>query len=296
MYGQGLPLPCRLDLMGSLSLREKGRGRRKRPPPSATPLPPLRGVGTFPRKDGEPPGEADEHDTTGRNMRIALITLGSEGDVRPFLALGLGLQAAGHDVLLVTHAAFESLIHSWGVACSPVGNDPRDVLENEMGQTWLDTGNNALHFFRQFSRIADSLIQQYMLDCWNACQGAEAIVFSTIGLAVGYPIAEKLGVPFSMAAPYPLTPTRAFRSLSFSAVPPSLPFKGFYNHLTHVLSMQIFWQLVRPAVNKARREVLNLPSLSPNWPLSEMRRGRITLLYCYSPSIVPPASDWSSWN
>ena len=50
-------------------------------------------------------------------MRIALITLGSEGDVRPFIALGLGLQAAGHDVLLVTHTSFEPLIHSCGLAC-----------------------------------------------------------------------------------------------------------------------------------------------------------------------------------
>src|SRR5579859_2933508 len=229
-------------------------------------------------------------------MRIALITLGSQGDVYPFLALGLGLQAAGHDVSLVTHGAFEPLIRGRGLTCSPVGDDPPDLLENELGRTWLDTGNNALRFFRQFSRIAEALIPQYMLDCWNACQDAEAIVFSTIGLAVGYPIAEKLGVPFSMAAPYPLTPTRAFHSPYFPAAPALLPFSGYYNHLTHVLSMQVFWQFVRPAVNKARREVLNLPCLSPNWPLNEMRQGRITLLYYYSPSIVPLAADWSSWN
>ncbi len=229
-------------------------------------------------------------------MRIALITLGSEGDVRPFLALGMGLQAAGHDVFLVTHAAFEPLIRSRGLTCYPVGNDPRDVLGNEFGQAWLDTGNNALSFFRQFSRIAESLIQQYMIDCWHACQGAEAIVFSTIGLAIGYPIAEKLGVPFSMAAPYPLTPTRAFRSPYFPAAPALLPFSGYYNWLTHVLSMRIFWQLIRPAVNKARREVLDLPPLAPNWPLHEMQQGHITLLYCYSPSIVPPAPDWGRWN
>src|SRR5437762_14202736 len=90
------------------------------------------------------------------------------------------------------------------------------------------------------------------------------------------------------SAPYPLTPTHAFRSPYFPALPALLPFSGFYNHLTHVLSMQIFWQLVRPVVNKARREVLNLPSISPNWPLSEMRRGRFTILYCYSHSIVSP--------
>src|SRR6266699_469402 len=218
-------------------------------PTSATPAP--TGKRGFFLLHLTPKGRSLRSPWWGKNMRIALITLGSEGDVRPFIARGLGLQAAGHDVLLVTHTSFEPLIHSRVLTCFPVGNDPRDVLENEMGQTWLGTGNNALRFFRQFSRIADSLIQQYMLDCWNACQGTEAIVFSTIGLAVGYPIAEKLGVRFGMAAPNPLT---------------------------HILSMQIFWQLVRPAVNKARGEVLNLPSLSPNWPLSEMRRGRFTLL------------------
>src|SRR5258708_18683669 len=113
-----------------------------------------------------------------RKMRIALITLGSQGDVYPFIALGLGLKVAGHDVVLVTHALFEPLIHSRGLECFTVGNDPRDMLENKVGQNWLDTGGNTLSFFRQFARIAESLIQQYMLDCWNACQGAEAIVFS----------------------------------------------------------------------------------------------------------------------
>src|SRR5437763_6842128 len=86
-----------------------------------------------------------------------------------------------------------------------------------MGQTWLGTSNNTLRFFRQFSRIADSLIQQYMLDCWNACQGTEAIVFSTIGLAVGYPIAEKLGLYFGMGAGFSLSLTKAFRHPYFSA-------------------------------------------------------------------------------
>jgi UDP:flavonoid glycosyltransferase YjiC (YdhE family) len=229
-------------------------------------------------------------------MRIALLTLGSQGDVRPFVALGLGLQAAGHEVSLVTHGAFEPLIRRRGLSCSAVGDDPGDFLENDLGRMWLNTGGNALLFFRQFSHIAQALIQQYMIDCWNACQGAEAMVFSTIGLAVGHAIAEKLAVPFGMAAPYPLTPTRAFSSPYFPAAPAWLPCRDYYNRLTHVASIQLFWQLLRPAVNKARREVLHLPPLAPNWPLREMHAGHLPLLYCYSPSIVPAASDWNNCN
>jgi sterol 3beta-glucosyltransferase len=45
-------------------------------------------------------------------MRIAIIALGTRGDVQPYLALGKGLAAAGHEVRLVTHENFEVLVVS----------------------------------------------------------------------------------------------------------------------------------------------------------------------------------------
>ena len=36
------------------------------------------------------------------SMRIAIQTLGTRGDVQPYVALGLGLRRAGHDVVLAT--------------------------------------------------------------------------------------------------------------------------------------------------------------------------------------------------
>ena len=230
-------------------------------------------------------------------MRIALVTLGSLGDVYPFVALGLGLQAAGHDVLVVTHTPFEQIVRERGLHFAPVDIDPRTLLEHEEGRSWLDTGGNALLFFRQFSRIAELLIRQALVDCWHACQGTEAIVYSTIGFAIARPIAEKLGVPSFMAALYPVAPTRAFASPYFPAAPAWLPFgRGYYNRQTHLLAMFAFWQLVRPVVNRALREVLDIPPLSPGWLLSQVRQGRITVLYTYSPSVVPRPPDWGNWN
>lgn len=40
-------------------------------------------------------------------MRVTLLTIGSHGDVRPYVALGKGLQARGHQVRIGTHAEFE---------------------------------------------------------------------------------------------------------------------------------------------------------------------------------------------
>src|SRR6266699_170778 len=109
-------------------------------------------------------------------MHITLVTLGSLGDVYPFVALGLGLKAAGHEVLVVTHTPFEQIVRERGLCFAPVDIDPRTLLENEEGQSWLNSGGNALLFFRRFSRIAELLIRQALVDFWYACQGTEAIV------------------------------------------------------------------------------------------------------------------------
>ena len=48
-------------------------------------------------------------------MHIAIIALGSRGDVQPYVALGVGLKAAGHSVRLVTHENFAPLAAAHGL-------------------------------------------------------------------------------------------------------------------------------------------------------------------------------------
>ena len=43
-------------------------------------------------------------------MRIVIIAPGSRGDVQPYIALGKGLQNAGHSIRLVSHSNFETLL------------------------------------------------------------------------------------------------------------------------------------------------------------------------------------------
>ncbi|MGK7951371.1 MAG: glycosyltransferase [Xenococcaceae cyanobacterium] len=40
-------------------------------------------------------------------MNITILSIGTRGDVQPFLALGLELQRSGHDLKIVTHATNE---------------------------------------------------------------------------------------------------------------------------------------------------------------------------------------------
>ena len=43
-------------------------------------------------------------------MHITILALGSRGDVQPYVALGSGLQSAGHRVRFVTFTSFAGLV------------------------------------------------------------------------------------------------------------------------------------------------------------------------------------------
>ena len=43
-------------------------------------------------------------------MKIMILTLGTRGDVQPYIALGMGLQRSGYDVTIATSARFTPMI------------------------------------------------------------------------------------------------------------------------------------------------------------------------------------------
>ena len=78
-------------------------------------------------------------------MKIGIQTWGTEGDVRPFIALSGGLSAAGHDVTLavteITNKRFTSFCKRLGFTIRHVGhidiNEARfKELASEVFHTW----------------------------------------------------------------------------------------------------------------------------------------------------------------
>src|SRR5215213_6852915 len=128
-------------------------------------------------------------------VRITIIAIGTHGDVQPLVALGLGLQAAGHTVRLATHAMFETFVRGRGLDFAPVAGEPRALLESPAGRVSLEKSDGVLASGREIIRIGAPQLRRGMADCWQACQDAEAIVVSPLGLLLGYHIAERLCVP-----------------------------------------------------------------------------------------------------
>lgn len=69
-------------------------------------------------------------------MNITCLTIGSRGDVQPYIALCKGFLEEGHKATIATHAEFEPWIRSHGIDFKLVAGDPAAIMalcvENDM--------------------------------------------------------------------------------------------------------------------------------------------------------------------
>lgn len=61
-------------------------------------------------------------------LAITCLTIGSRGDVQPYIALCKGLLKEGHKAKIATHAEFEPWIRKHGIDFAPVDGDPAELM------------------------------------------------------------------------------------------------------------------------------------------------------------------------
>jgi sterol 3beta-glucosyltransferase len=222
-------------------------------------------------------------------MRIAIIAMGTRGDVQPYIALGKGLKAAGHFVRLITHENFETLVTSHRLNFGSVKGNVQEVLESPKMLKLLERGN-FLAINAHTGKMVKDIAIDWARDGLAACQGMDLIIAGVGGLYLAISLAEKLNIPLLQAYIFPFTPTKAFPAI---LLPQSISrLGGTVNWLSHHLFRQVMWQGFRKADQLARQQVLNLPP-APFWGSydSPILHEHPTL-YGFSPSVIPQPADW----
>jgi sterol 3beta-glucosyltransferase len=216
-------------------------------------------------------------------MKILILTVGSRGDVQPYVALGAGLQAAGHSVTLATLEAFASLAAEHGLGFRPLRGEFLELLQTAEGKAAIVGKGNPLALLRQVTPMLRRMVDDTLI----ASAGAELVIYHPKALG-GYSIAEKLGIPGILALPLPLySPTVAFPS----PIIPMASLGPLLNRLSHRAMITLTSASVRGLVNRWRKEALGLPPIRDELRL----RGRPVLrLYGYSPAVLPTPDDWDS--
>lgn len=128
-------------------------------------------------------------------MKVLLPTLGSAGDVHPFLAIGQTLQARGHAVEVMTNPVFRPVVEAAGLAFHAVGTTAQydDALSSP--KLWHPVDGFGV-FWRRMARHAMAPVYERIKN--QAAQGP-CVVLAT-PLMLGARLAqEKLGVPLVTA-------------------------------------------------------------------------------------------------
>jgi sterol 3beta-glucosyltransferase len=223
-------------------------------------------------------------------MIVTIIASGSRGDVQPYVALGKGLKEAGHTVRVLATRDFQNLVTGYGLEFVDMGGSMETVVQSM--QALLEQGN-MLKILVSMAQAAQQLASQAAVSGLAACQGSDRIISGLGGLFVGLALSEKLGIPFVPAYLYPFTPTREFPSVLTPL--PQTRLTSWANRLSHRLAQQMMWQTTRAADNKTRRQVLHMTP-APFWgPFASLQQQKQTILYGYSPQVLPPPKDWGDF-
>ncbi|KAG0231105.1 Sterol 3-beta-glucosyltransferase, partial [Mortierella sp. GBA43] len=217
-----------------------------------------------------------------RPLHVTCLTIGSRGDVQPYIALCKRLMEDGHSCRIATHGEYKEWVESHGIEFGYVGGDPGELIE-----LCVENGMFTVSFIREGLKKFRSWLDDLMNTAWDACQNTDVLIESPSAMA-GIHIAEALDIPYFRALPFPWTRTRTFPHPF--AVPERNLGRG-YNYMTYAMIEQIFWRGISGQVNRWRRKRLGLPSTT----LEKMEADRVPCLYSWSPILVPAPMDWHSW-
>jgi len=216
------------------------------------------------------------------SLRITCLTIGSRGDVQPYIALCKGLLAEGHKPRIATHPEFEDWVRSHGIDYGRVEGDPGELMK-----ICIENGTFTWQFLKEANAKMRTWLDELLSSAWVACQGADLLIESPSAMA-GIHIAEKLQIPYFRAFTMPWTRTRAY---PHAFVMPEHKMGGAYNYITYVMFDNVFWKATASQVNRWRNKTLGLP----NTTLEKLQPNKVPFLYNFSASVVPPPLDFSDW-
>ncbi|KAI8627611.1 glycosyltransferase family 1 protein [Xylariaceae sp. FL1651] len=215
-------------------------------------------------------------------LRITCLTIGSRGDVQPYIALCKGLMAEGHKPRIATHTEFRSWIEGHGIEFAPVAGDPAELM-----RICVQNGTFTWAFLREANSKFRGWLDGLLATAFIACQGSDLLIESPSAMA-GIHIAEALSIPYFRAFTMPWTRTRAY---PHAFVMPEHKMGGAYNYITYVMFDNVFWKSTAHQINRWRNNVLGLP----NTNLEKMQPNKVPFLYNFSPAVVAPPLDYSDW-
>jgi UDP:flavonoid glycosyltransferase YjiC (YdhE family) len=220
--------------------------------------------------------------------RIVITTLGSLGDLHPYLALALGSRARGHDVVVATGECYRRRIEALSLGFAAIRPNCDWVADPHVMRRITHPRQGLQRIIRE---VLLPVLPQTYEDTLAAADGADLLVAMQANCAASL-VAEKKGIPWASAMHLPIALASAYD-------PPVLPgFAGLCEALRFLgpafwkpLGSFLKWTtkgLAKPYCEL--REAIGLPAAVGN-PVID---GQSPLLHLalFSPRIMDKQPDW----
>lgn len=210
---------------------------------------------------------------------IAILAIGSRGDVAPLTELGVRLRDTGHDVVVAAFTPFAELITNSGLRFHEIP-DGVDIDGD------LDDLNPA-------KGIAAFLAPNGMRELGNAVlatlrdEPADVLLLSPFAELAGHPLAEAKGIPSVGVRLQPLSATAAHPP----AVLGGWSAGAAGNRLASDAGAWALDRLYGRVIAGFRRD-LGLPKVSARMLRRQRTQAQWPVLHGYSPTIVARPADW----
>lgn len=220
--------------------------------------------------------------------RIVISTVGVRGDLNPFIAIGNGLRARGHEVVFAVETALRAAVADEGFGARYLTGDVREALSPHLAD--IAGGRTPLAALRPIvSEWLTVELRAKVEDLAAACAGADLLIARAGHLAA--PVAaELIGLPWVQVTMTALTVPSAHTDPRLLPLPRRAP--RLVNRAAWAAIELATRRLADPSVNRVRggfglppvRNVMGRGGHSPH----------LTAL-AVSPAVSPRQPDWPTY-
>jgi sterol 3beta-glucosyltransferase len=225
-------------------------------------------------------------------MKIAITTVGTRGDLQPYIALGLGLKNSGHEVIIVSAKNEESFVRNYGLDFYALDVDIQKIMESGDVQE-MAKGSTPLKFIISHlkgSKSLKELMVKTQGEIWNACQNSDLIIFHP-GMPLGLFLAKEQNKKAILATPFPVVATKDYPSILFYALP---KLGSYYNLLTHFIFDKVFWALAKSPIKEFWTNSIKSKANFDISPLKQQIKNGGLVLNGYSELLFKQSKQWTN--
>lgn len=224
-------------------------------------------------------------------MRIAIFTLGSRGDVQPYVALGVEALKYNHEVVICTGESFKSFIEDNNIEFAKADLDLMALLQTEEGQEVFNNGTK--HIIKAMKYAKEKVNPAYrktMEQFYNCAKNADIIIYHPKSFGA-QDLALKLDIPCICISPVPfIYPIEEFPNL---VVYSQGSLGKYINKLTYIPIKYADASNIKE-INDFRKNVLNMPTRKSGIYAYNINNKPIPIVYPISKYLFEDVKTWDN--